>query len=141
MRILTQLILISLLLSSCNSTKYTPLDYPDDTISFGTGGGIANLTTEYTLLSDGSLFKKSSTSEYELLMKVNKNQKDQLFSNINFLNLLDVQHSDPGNMTSFLRLKIGDRKNDISWGGGNSPIPPDVQLFYQTLNTLLNTQN
>jgi len=85
------LLLMSLLgLFSCKSTSYTPMDYPEAMITFGSGGGFTGIKTEYTLLKNGQLFMKSSNDkEHTALKTVDKNKVIQIFENLKTLGIKD----------------------------------------------------
>lgn len=126
-----------LLFLACNGSKYTPVDYPDDSIIFGYSGGIANMTTEFHLLSNGNLFKKVDKDNFESVKKVNNNDCDQLFNNVNFLDLENLQLSDPGNTTNFLRIKRTDKVHELAWGGNQRAPSAELAMFYSTLMNLV----
>jgi len=122
---------------SCKTTQYTPTDYPDPQITFGSGGGVAGIFNEYTLFQNGALYQKEGQTEvYNLLKKVNKNQAKQIFKTMTDLNLLDVKFDQPGNMSYFLKYKHKDKTHNITWSDGGQP-NDNVKTIYQILNSFI----
>lgn len=128
-------------LLACNGAKYTPLDYPKDSIAFGYTGGIANLTTEYCLLDNGQLFKKLDGENYESLKKIDSKQNEQLFGNVDFLSLRSMELKDPGNKTNFIRLKGDMGTTELAWGGNQSLPSTELTVFYSSLMNLVKKEN
>ena len=139
MRLLTNVILCGLFLFSCNSAKYTtPTGYPDNTISFGSGGGFTGFVTEYTILDNGQVFKKmSNESEYTVLEKLKKNQVTQLFESAKTLDLESIKFSHTGNMNSFVKVKTAAASYEINWGSPGPEPPKNAKLYYNILMNLI----
>lgn len=135
------LLLSILFLLACNGSKYTPLDYPDDAIYFGYTGGIANITTEYCLLENGNLFKKGMDKTFVSMKRINRQQSEQLFSNINFLDLRTMDLKDPGNKTNYLRLKNESGTSELAWGGNEVEPSKELMVYYSTLMNLVKNEN
>lgn len=127
----------------CSSPKYTtPAEFPDARITFGSGGGIAGLVTEYVLLENGQLFAKKTTDEnYRVLTQVKKNKVKQIFKNYDFLKLADITHDHPSNMYQFIEFNEKDKKHRITWGDVNTPVASNVNIFYGILNQLTKSEN
>ena len=119
------------------SKKYTPDSYPKARIHFGSGGGVTGAITEYILLENGQLFKKSSLNETMLEAKklIGNNQTKQLFSNYEFLGLNEVQVNKPGNLYYFVQHLNGDKDHKMTWGGGGTT-PDKLKTFYTLLNNV-----
>ncbi len=141
MKKLTQFfLLLSLALSCsfCSNKNYTPADYPKGQIIFGNGGGMAGSVTEYTLLENGALFtKKGMNAENTALKKIESKVVKQLFNNIEFLNLNEVQLNQPGNRYYFMEFKGKNKDHKIVWGGAPMGPPKEIKNFYNILNHLL----
>ena len=134
---LLSLIAITIGFSFCTPKNYTPVDYPKSQITFGNGGGITGMVKEYTLLENGAIFTKANVgAEYEAFKKVDSKVVKQLFNNIEFLNLEDVQLNEPGNRYYFIQLKGKDLDHNITWGGSKD-VPRQVKTFYNILNHLV----
>ena len=122
---------------ACTPTRYTPLDFPDAQIRFGSGGGFTGVITEYVLLENGQLFKKVSTSDdYEVLPKLKKNRTKQIFNNYHFLNLQTIEFNQPGNLYHFIQFKNKNEEHRITWGDNHMP-DQNVKLFNTTLQAII----
>lgn len=135
-KITYSIFLFSLILcfSFCKSQKYTPTDYPSGQIIFGSGGGFANAINEFALLENGQLFSKTSREgDYLHTKKLNKNMVQQMFENIDFLNLKKVDLNSPGNLYYYIEVKEKDDSHKIVWGGQEAA-PQKVKDFYKILN-------
>ncbi len=130
--------LLLLLTFSCKTTKYTPTDFPDAQITFGSGGGFTGATTDFTLLENGQLFKMSSLNkEYEALPKVKKEMTQQMFNNYEFLNIGHETINDPGNLYYYIRYKDKDAKEHrITWND-QSEVSSNVKTYYGILMSLV----
>ena len=139
MKKITQLLFLLILASTfsfCKVKKYTPVDYPKGQIIFGSGGGFAGTVTEYVLLENGQLFtKKSLEGEYQNVKKLERNVVKQMFNNISFLKIEEVELNEPGNMYYYLQIKNKNSDHRIVWGG-SQPAPKEIKNFYNTLNYL-----
>jgi len=125
-------------LFSCKSTSYTPLDYPDAMITFGSGGGFTGIKTEYTLLKNGQLFMKSSNEkEHTALKTVAKNRTAQIFENLKTLGIADIRYNHAGNMNTYVKTKIDGIENDINWGQPGPKPPENAKLMYSILMNLI----
>ncbi len=133
------LIVMSLLgLFSCKSTSYTPTDYPKAMVTFGSGGGFTGITTEYTLLENGQLFRKSSNEkEHTAVKSVDKNKTAQIFENIKTLKIANMKFNHAGNMNTYLTTKFDGVENKINWGQPGPPPPKDAKLMYSILMNLI----
>ncbi len=133
------LLLIVLFYSSCKTTKYTPTDFPDAQITFGSGGGFTGLVTDYTLLENGQFFKRSSKDKIFVPIKgVKKDAAKQAFKNFNFLGLDKMEVNDPGNMYYFVEFKTKDgTAKKLTWGNGKTEKEDTLKLFYSQLSSLI----
>jgi len=121
----------------CKSGKYTPEDYPDAQIMFGSGGGFAGTYNHYYLFENGELFKNSTAKPaFEKVKKVKKSVAKQIFNNYKTFKFQEYQLDDPGNMSYYMEYKNGDNKHKIQWGGNNQKIDPNVQTIYKILTNL-----
>lgn len=131
------LTLAILTLQFCKSNKYTsPDDFQGDQIRFGSGGGFAGTYDYYYLMSDGALFKNTTTDQnFVKLNKADKAQVKQLFNTYNDMGLDKYQLDDPGNLTYFLEIRQNGQDHKITWGGGQN-VDPNVKTLYQILMKL-----
>ena len=128
------------LFPGCNSTKYTPADYPDVQIIFGKGGGISGAVTEYCIFENGTVFKKQGMMDaaYEKIGRLPSNQVSQLLENMETLKIEESKFTHPGNLYSFIEIKNTANPTRITWGDINIPVPKDIQLFFELLNHQVN---
>ncbi len=125
---------VCLLIQNCKTTAYTPDDYPENQIIFGSGGGFAGTYNYYYLFENGELYKNSTTDEkYLKVKKVKKNQVKQVFNNYDLLKLKDYTFNDPGNISYFIHFKNKEVDHKIQWGGGNEVIDKNVDTMYKIL--------
>lgn len=133
------LLVVIVIASSCKTTKYTPTDFPNEQITFGSGGGFSGLVTDYTLLSNGQLFKRSSTDNiFVELKKVKKDAAAQSFKNYRFLGIDKLSSDAPGNLYYFIQYKGKDNKeHKLVWSNGQSPTEEKLKLYYSLLSSLI----
>lgn len=130
------LLLLTCCCSFCTQKVYTPVDYTKGQIIFGSGGGITGAVQENVLLENGAMFSKENlNTEYMATKKLDKNVVQQMFSNIEFLNLPNIEMNEPGNRYYFLQIKDKDLDHRIVWSGKNA-VAREVQNFYEILNHL-----
>lgn len=127
---------------SCKSTQYTPKDFPDAQIIFGSGGGFTGAVTEYTLLENGQLFKGNSLrDEFVSLKKIKKDVVKQMFKNYDFLNIGAETINDPGNLYYFIQFKDKDKQErKITWND-QSAVSDNVKTYYGILSGLTKTKD
>ncbi len=128
---------LSLVLSNCKTTKYTPENFPVNQIIFGDGGGFSGIITEYLLLENGQIFHKTSTKEgYSEMESIKKKEAEVFFEQLNELRLhkLDINH--PGNLYYFLRFTNEELDHTITWGTGDYNLRKDIMDFYKSLKSL-----
>ena len=136
MKFLIAILIISsfFIYQSCKTTTYTPDDYPEGQIVFGSGGGFAGTYNHYYLFENGELFKNSTIdTSYQKVKKLKKAQTSQLFSNYEFLRLKDYSFNEPGNMSYYIHFKNKDINHKIQWGSTTEQVDRNVENFYKTL--------
>ncbi len=117
----------------CKSGKYTPDDYPDAQIVFGSGGGFAGTYNNYYLFENGVIFKNSTSDKaFKKVKKIKKEEARQIFNNFETFNLKDYNFNDPGNLNYFLELKTKEGNHKIQWGGSQE-VDGKVKTIYQIL--------
>ena len=127
-------LLISLSLG-CKPTQTSLQDFTGKQVIIANGGGFTGQVIEYILLDDGRVFKSNSldrTTDY--LKKLDKNVTDQIFNNIEVLELSDLTINDPGNMYYYIKLKSDAQTHVIKWNADSRGSDVDIaKLFYQTV--------
>ncbi len=125
-------------LFSCKTPSYTPEDFPEGKITFGSGGGFTGIYTDYVLLENGQFFRKSSNEkEFIALPKIGKNKVSQVFKNVTTLKLMSLNFNNPGNMNTYVKMKIDGQEQEITWGVPGPKPPKDAKLFYKILMNLV----
>ena len=122
--------------SFCKVKQYTPSDYPNGQVLFGSGGGITGGVNSYSLFENGDLFYQSALdTSFVVVKKIKNNVVQQVFSNIEFLKLKDVKVNQPGNMYNFIQIKDKNNDHQIVWSGKDK-VSKEVINFYDMLNHL-----
>jgi hypothetical protein len=95
--------LIPFSLFSCKTETYTTSNLPEVQLRFGNGGGFVGAYTEYILLENGQLFKRSELDgPLEELPKVKKGKAKKLFKQLEEEDFLSMDRNAPGNMYRFM---------------------------------------
>ncbi|MFK7775219.1 MAG: hypothetical protein AB8F94_23975 [Saprospiraceae bacterium] len=122
--------------SFCKTQSYTPTDYPKGQISFGSGGGITGAVNETFVFDNGKVFSKNGLdTNYVAIKTLKKSVVEQIFSNIEFLNLKETNVNKPGNMYNFIRIKDKDVDHQIVWSGQDA-VSKEVTKFHAILKHL-----
>lgn len=104
-------------LFSCKTETYTTSNLPDVQLRFGNGGGFVGAYTEYILLENGQLFKRSELDgPLEELPKVKKAKAKKLFKQMEEENFLSMDRNAPGNMYRFMNCRTKADSNKVTWG-------------------------
>lgn len=122
--------------SFCKTPSYTPTDYPKSQVSFGSGGGITGAVNETFIFDNGKVFSKNGLDTNYVAIKTLKNQVvKQIFNNVEFLKLKEINVNKPGNMYNFIRIKDKDVDHQIVWSG-QDVVSKEVTNFYRILKHL-----
>lgn len=122
--------------SFCKVNQYTPIDYPKGQIIFGSGGGITGAVNETFIFDNGKIFSKNGLDTNYVAIKTLKSQVvEQVFKNVEFLNLKEIKVNKPSNMYNFIRIKDKDVDHQIVWSG-RYDLPKEVTKFYSILKHL-----
>jgi hypothetical protein len=109
--------LIPFSLFSCKTETYTTSNLPDVQLRFGNGGGFVGAYTEYILLENGQIFKRSELDgPLEELPKVKKAKAKKLFKQLEENNFLSMDRNAPGNMYRFMNCTTKTDSNKVAWG-------------------------
>lgn len=122
--------------SFCKIQNYTPVDYPKGQIIFGSGGGFTGAVDEIFILENGDVFSKAGLDTNYVAIKTLKDPVvEQVFTNVEFLNLKEIKLNKPGNMYNFIRIKNKDVDHQIVWSGQND-VSKEVTKLYAILKHL-----
>ena len=128
------LLLAFALLSACHHKHYTPGEFPDEQLRFGSGGGFSGAVTEYILLENGQLFRmdsmKKDTTE---IAKLPKKEAKSLLEEAEELNLEKMTIEEPGNMYYFIGMKKKEEMHKVTWGKPDYTIDAKIESFYKKL--------
>lgn len=125
---------------TCKSQLYTADKLPEQQLLFGSGGGFSGEITEYILLENGQLFKKSSIKNTILEMgSIKKRDAKNLLKEVTSLQLDKNAVSKPGNMSYFVCLKNGSTEHRSTWGNPNYQADSTLEATYQKLMAAANT--
>lgn len=129
-------------LIQCKAQDYTPDTSQEERLHFGSGGGFAGTITEYCLLQNGEIFvKQSHDGEWVKHHKVKDKVAKQCFSQIEHLNLKDVNFNIPGNVYRFLKVADQNHEHKIVWGGAQKRPTEDIVTFYAILQNMVKDIN
>lgn len=138
------LIIFSLILFSCNSSKKVvsqEID-PENYFIIGTGGGFTGLYTQYKINNSGLIevydFENKTYHQYK---KVNKNQVVDFFDQIIKLDLIHIDYSTPGNISDYIEVPGSDQTlNRIVWANSTSNFNSEVIQFYESVMQFIKDQ-
>ncbi|MBX2892786.1 MAG: hypothetical protein KF734_17790 [Saprospiraceae bacterium] len=121
---------------ACKQTKYTPGNFPDKQLRWGSGGGIVGKETTYTLLDNGQIFKREMGGSLTETSKAKANKAKALYKMVETLGLAQRDFKHPGNVYDFIEVLDGDSVHRISWGEANIPVDPKIKDLFNELNGL-----
>ena len=139
--IFSAMILASLLLWQCQRTTHTKADFPDQRLTFGSGGGFTGAVTSHHLLPNGQLFKsKGLQPDTSAIHTIKRGKAKSFFKEAEELGLLELEFNQPGNMYYFMQYYTEGKENKITWGANGAKIPDTIKNFYDQLNDLLDVE-
>jgi hypothetical protein len=71
-------------------------------------------------------------------IQLDRKSVNQIFLQINELNIKDVEFSHPGNLTYTIALKHWDEYYEIKWGDPGFQVPGNVKTCYQFIMEKIN---
>ena len=101
-------------------------------IYFGKGGGFTGQLFEYSICTNGKMYKKEN-GVLKFWGSVPENIKQQIFTNYNNLQIQTLNLNNPGNTYYFIGYQQqGSSIHKITWG--NAPAPDkEISLFYNMM--------
>ncbi|QHT71160.1 hypothetical protein GXP67_33160 [Rhodocytophaga rosea] len=136
LRLAFLLSLFIIYLSSCRSHQLTSQADADTgrQVIFGSGGGFSGQVIEYTLLENGQLSRTNSLSKEKIILKaLPKKEAQSYFEQAEQLHLGTMNFKHPGNLYYFIRLKKGEKAEEVLWGNTDHPVPAQVRALYESL--------
>jgi hypothetical protein len=131
------LLLVFLLFSSCNlQKKISETGY--SAIQFGSGGGVANNVTSYSLLPDGEIWMFNSiTKDSSLVKRIPAKEVLALFQMVKKKGLDTLHYNNPDNMYHFIEVDGPDKSSKIIWGQNNVVPSEEVLELYKHLTQII----
>ena len=126
-----------LALTSCKTTRYSFQNPPENTISFGDGGGFAGLETGFTLFENGQIFKHNVPGDTIELKSIKKKEAKKHFEKFRQLRLAQLDIEQPGNLYYFIRFTTPDITHSITWGAADYNIRTDILDFYKSMREMV----
>lgn len=127
------LLIFSILLISCHSSKQDPATFSGKQIIFGNGGGFAGAYNEYVLQENGDFYKKEAIKgDYNWVKRLDKDLAEQIFTNYTTLEIEKINMNKPGNIYYFVGMKDEVNEHKLIWGD-QIKVDQNLQLFYRIL--------
>jgi hypothetical protein len=127
------LLVIVFLFPTCKTSKQAAkTDYV--VIHFGSGGGVTNDVTTYSLYPDGKIWmSKSFSNDSSLVKEILHEHVKKLYIKVEESGVDTMQYQNPGNLYYFIHIRKHSGKNKIVWGDDNPPPTKEVEELYQDL--------
>jgi len=133
---------LSLFAFACSSNQSAVKDYQDDFIQFGEYGGFAGTYIEHQVLADGRVFSRANEKAKFISMEsVSKESAQRIFDNYESLKIGEIQVSDPGNLTKFVKAKINGKTIKQEWGGNVQQFDLKLKAYYNGLKNTVKGKN
>ena len=124
--------------TACKSTKYTPENFPQKQLLFGTGGGFTGQTRTLVLLENGQVFlKEMGATAFSELPKVKKKEAKSFYEAADDLQLGTLNFNHPGNLYQFVELQKDGGAVRATWGDDKFPVDQKVKDLFIALNGLV----
>lgn len=121
------------MLASCvSSENLTTENNNEKRYAFGKGGGFTGDYTEYILNENGKVYKYDYKYDREVYYKdLEKVDLYYFLEKIEELGLEGIDINSPGNMSSYIDVRIGQNSiNKITWGGRQYYPPKELVDFH-----------
>jgi len=123
-----------IMLFSCISHQFTLDNLPEKQLIFGKGGGMTGAADTYILLENGQLFHTNSlTKKSEELKSISKNKSDELFLQLEVLQLAEMDFNHPGNIYYFIENMKTGTSSKVVWGSMEHEVDPLCKTLYNNL--------
>ncbi len=94
-------------------------------IILGTGGGVTGNYEGNFIDSTGAVYKWQGrifqSSQKEFIKNLDQKELEKIDSLINSANFFEEKFSSPGNLTSYIKIRSGEKENTITWSGTEFP--------------------
>lgn len=122
------------MLSSCATPQKLMDDTSVERIIFGRTGGFTNIPTQYVLFENRDLCKM----EYENTVKICRISREKskgIESELSGMGFGNLNVSEPGNMTYFIRVIKKDYQNEVRWSDNDRN--SQLKKLYESLMALV----
>ena len=119
----------------CKSKYNTPYDYSGERLTFGTMGGFAGKVNEYTLLSNGEIYKGTGSEGFvDQLSHDMKDRGKQFFDNYKEMHFDTLNIDKTGNMTYYIVMYNKDKSTHrIQWADYVESVTPELKIYHKNL--------
>lgn len=135
---LSTYLFLAITFSACKQNKIieAPNDANENRSGYfivGEGGGFTGLYEQYKIKQNGDIEAYDfNTEAYTLIKKVKESDVEVFFTQIEELNLAEVEVNIPGNMSQYIEINYnGIDEHIITWELGSRSIDADVQAFFK----------
>lgn len=106
-----------------------------ETIKWGSYGGFTGQRLEYSLSKDGNVELYDSMKDQTApFAKWSQEATNQIFKDVDALEIQNMQFNQPGNMSYFLGVTLEEDRVDVIWGAAEKDPPAEVEAMYKRLN-------
>ena len=121
--------------------KFTPGNFPDRQLRWGSGGGFVGKETTYTLLDNGQVFVLKMGCELTEAGSTKPRKAKSLYKTSETLGLATLNFQHPGNTYNFIEVLSGDAIQRITWGDAEYPVDKGVADLFAQLKELVKKEN
>jgi len=133
-RLLLLTMIVAPIAISCHPINTNTSNNLPATLVFGQGGGVTGKYTEFTLVSDGNLYRNDLQSgEKVFLKKIKKDKSRWFFIDAENLGLLTLNFNQPFNINYYITFIKGVKQNKVNWGDAKNPPPAGVKELWDKL--------
>jgi hypothetical protein len=128
---------------ACKSTNYTPLNFPNAKITFGSGGGFTGATTETIILENGQVFRKNALKEeITELEKLTQKEAKEIFNRYKALDLTEQKKAVLSDQYRFIKFKENGKEYTYAWGtDANKNTQTEIVEYFNYLRTTIKKIN
>ncbi len=116
-------------IGSCSQSK---LIQTVDYIQIGHGGGFSGQETVYTIYKNGHVSSKDT-----LKCRLKPTDVDQIFKNIEVLDLNNLHWTKPGNLYQIIEYTLNGKTHKLVWDPNAPDVEEKLNLFYNHVNHLI----
>lgn len=138
------LLIFGMMIFSCNNSKKVASQevITDNYFIIGSGGGFTALYTQYKIHDSGLIEIYDFENEtYGSYATADKNQVGDFFDQIIKLDLMNIDHNVPGNISDYIEVLNTDQKlNRVVWANSSSDFNAEVIQFYENVMQFIKDQ-